>query len=39
LDEVIAQSRLDDRTRMTAILAALVGCQGIDDLSPCFPPR
>ncbi len=37
LDEVIAQSRLDDRTRMTAILAALVGCQGIDEFIAMLP--
>ena len=29
-DEVIHQGDLDERTRMMAILAALLGCQGID---------
>lgn len=29
-DEVIHQGNLDERTRMMAILAALLGCQGID---------
>lgn len=27
-DEVVNQDDLDDRTRMMAILAALLGCQG-----------
>ncbi len=30
-DEVVRQDDLDDRTRMMAILAALLGCQGIDE--------
>lgn len=32
-DEVINEecAKLDDKTRMTAILAALIGCQGIDE--------
>lgn len=32
-DEVINEEKaaLDDKTRMTAILAALIGCQGIDE--------
>lgn len=30
LDEVPAQGNLDEKTRMEAILAALLGCQGID---------
>lgn len=30
-DEVINQDDLDDRTRMMAILATLLGCQGIDE--------
>lgn len=29
-DEVIRQGTLDDRTRMMALLATLLGCQGID---------
>lgn len=29
-DEVIEQSKLDDKTRFLAILATLIGCQGID---------
>lgn len=36
-DEVIAQSHLDDRTRMMAILAALLGCQGIDEYKAMLP--
>lgn len=30
-DEVIAQSKLDESTRFLAVLAALLGCQGIDE--------
>ncbi len=30
-DEVVRNDDLDDRTRMMAILAALIGCQGIDE--------
>lgn len=30
-DEVVSQSKLSDRTRMLAILAALMGCQGLDE--------
>lgn len=30
-DEVVNQDDLDDHTRMLAILASLVGCQGIDE--------
>lgn len=30
-DEVVNQDDLDDRTRMMAILATLLGCQGIDE--------
>jgi alkylhydroperoxidase/carboxymuconolactone decarboxylase family protein YurZ/quercetin dioxygenase-like cupin family protein len=37
LDEVIAQSLLDDRTRMLAILAALMGAQGIDAFRAMLP--
>lgn len=29
-DEVLRESRLDDKTRSLAILAALLGCQGLD---------
>ncbi|MCC8079489.1 MAG: carboxymuconolactone decarboxylase family protein [Oscillospiraceae bacterium] len=36
-DEVIAQSKLDDRTRMTVILAALVGCQGVEEFKIMLP--
>lgn len=36
-DEVIGQGNLDDRTRMTAILAALIGCQGIDEFTVMVP--
>jgi len=31
-DEVINQVDLDDRIRMMAILATLLGCQGFDEL-------
>lgn len=37
LDEVVNQDDLDDRTRMTAILAALLGCQGIDTFRMVLP--
>ena len=30
-DEVVNQEDLDDRTRFLAILAALLGCQGVDE--------
>lgn len=30
-DEVVNQDDLDDRTRMMAIIATLIGCQGIDE--------
>ena len=30
-DEVVNQDDLDDRTRFMAILATLIGCQGIDE--------
>jgi 4-carboxymuconolactone decarboxylase len=36
-DEVVGQDDLDDRTRMMAILAALVGCQGIDEFKVMLP--
>ena len=29
-DEVVHSGDLDDRTRMMAILAALIGCQGVE---------
>ena len=32
LDEVVNQGDLDDAARMMAILAALLGCQGVDCL-------
>ena len=37
LDEVPAQSKLSDRTRMLAILAALLGCQGLDEFKRMLP--
>ena len=37
LDEVVNQDDLDDRTRMMAILAALLGCQGIDTFKVMLP--
>lgn len=36
-DEVINQDDLDDRTRMMAILATLIGCQGIDEFRALLP--
>ena len=39
-DEVINQEsqRLDDKTRFMAILATLLGCQGIDEFRAMVPP-
>lgn len=37
LDEVVNQDDLDDRTRMMAILAALLGCRGIDTFKVMLP--
>ena len=34
---VVNQDDLDDRTRMMAILAALLGCQGIDEFREVLP--
>lgn len=36
-DEVVSQGNLDDRTRMIAILATLIGCQGIDEFIVMIP--
>lgn len=36
-DEVVNQDDLDDRTRMIAILATLIGCQGIDEYKAMLP--
>ena len=36
-DEVVKQDDLDDRTRMMAILATLIGCQGIDEYKAMLP--
>lgn len=36
-DEVVNSDDLDGRTRMTAILASLVGCQGIDEYRAILP--
>ena len=36
-DEVVNQDDLDDRTRMMAILATLLGCQGIDEFKIMLP--
>lgn len=33
-DEVVKQDDLDGRTRFLAILAALLGCQGLDESPP-----
>lgn len=36
-DEVIRESHLDDKTRFLAILAALMGCQGVDAFGNLIP--
>ena len=36
-DEVIQESKLDDKTRFLAILSALMGCQGIDAFHSLVP--
>lgn len=36
-DEVVNQDDLDDKTRFMAILATLVGCQGIDEYKAVLP--
>ena len=36
-DEVVNNDDLDDRTRMTAILATLIGCQGVDEYRVMLP--
>lgn len=36
-DEVVNQDGLDDRTRFMAILAALLGCQGLDEYREILP--
>jgi 4-carboxymuconolactone decarboxylase len=36
-DEVINQDDIDDRTRFMAILATLLGCQGIDEFTMMLP--
>lgn len=36
-DEVVNSDDLDDRTRMMAILATLIGCQGIDEFKAMAP--
>lgn len=36
-DEVINTCPLDDKTRFTAILASLIGCQGIDEYRCIMP--
>ena len=37
LDEVPAQSKLPERSRMLAILAALLGCQGLEEFKRMLP--
>ena len=37
LDEVVRQDSLDDKTRFLAILAALLGCQGLETFSAVLP--
>lgn len=36
-DEVVNQDDIDDRTRFMAILATLIGCQGIDEYKAMLP--
>lgn len=36
-DEVVNQDNLDDKTRFMAILATLLGCQGIDEFRAMMP--
>jgi len=36
-DEVVNNDDLDDKTRFMAILAALIGCQGIDEFKTMLP--
>lgn len=36
-DEVVNSDDLDDRTRMLAIMATLIGCQGIDEYKAMLP--
>lgn len=36
-DEVVGHDDLDDRTRFLAILATLLGCQGIDEFNAMLP--
>lgn len=36
-DEVVNQDDLDDKTRFIAILATLIGCQGIDEYKAMLP--
>lgn len=36
-DEVINQDDLDDKTRFIAIIATLIGCQGIDEFKLIVP--
>lgn len=36
-DEVIKQNDLEDRTRIMAILATLIGCEGIDEFKVMLP--
>ena len=36
-DEDVNQDDLDDRTRMMAVLAALLGCQGVDEVREILP--
>ena len=38
-DEVVNQGDLDERTRFMAILAALLGCQGVDEFKVMLPRR
>lgn len=36
-DEVVNSDDLDDRTRMLTILAALLGCQGVEEFEKMLP--
>ena len=38
-DEVVIHDDLDDKSRFMAILAALLGCQGMDEFRAMLPAR
>lgn len=37
LDDVVNSDGLKDRTRMMAVLAALIGCQGVEEFAEILP--